>query len=77
MKNTKYYFSVSMSYAECENLYHDQIQYLVVTSTEGKRIQLPKQNMQKFVSLNGLHGMFVMEVDRNNKIKMINKYESR
>lgn len=77
MKSTKYYFSVSMSYAECENLYHDQIKYLVVTSTEGKRIQLPKQNMHKFVTLNGLHGVFVMEVDRNNKIQNISKIENK
>jgi hypothetical protein len=67
----KHYFSVCMSYSECEDLYRHQIKYLVVNSNEGVRIRLPKQNMQKFVKPSGLHGNFELIIDQNNKIKSI------
>ncbi|MFT6270066.1 MAG: hypothetical protein ACJAVV_002894 [Alphaproteobacteria bacterium] len=67
-----HYFSVSMSYAECEDLYRHQIKYLLVTDIEGKRIQLPKQNMQKFISPSGLQGSYQLIVDQSNKIISIN-----
>ena len=60
-----------MSYAECEKLYRHELKFLVVTDTQGKRIQLPKQNMQKFITQAGLHGNFELIIDRNHKILSI------
>ena len=70
-KNKVHRFSVNMSYAECEDMYRHQIKYLVVTDEHGLRIQLPKQNMQKFVTPAGLKGIFVLEIDQNHKIMSI------
>ncbi len=67
----KYYFSVDMNYAECESLYRQQIKFLLVTDHQGKRIQLPKQNMQKFVTASGIKGNFELQVDKNHKMLSI------
>lgn len=63
-----HYFSASMTYAKCEDLYRQHIKFIVVTSSEGKRIQLPKANLQKFITPLGLNGNFKLIVDDNNKI---------
>jgi hypothetical protein len=70
---TTHYFSVSMNYAQCEDLYRHQIKYLIVTSADGKRIRLPKQNMQKFITASGLQGNYQLTIDQNNKLLNINK----
>lgn len=75
-KNTKtgkkiHYFAATMTYAKCEDLYRQHIKFIVVTSVEGKRIQLPKANLQKFVTPQGLNGNFQLVVDHNNKIVSI------
>lgn len=66
-----HYFSVSMNYAKCEDLYRHQIKFLVVTSHDGKRIRLPKENMQKFITPAGLQGQYHLIIDQNNKIVSI------
>ncbi len=67
----KYYFSVDMNYAECESLYRHQIKFLLVSDHQGRRIQLPKQNMQKFVTASGIKGNFELQIDKNHKILSI------
>lgn len=73
MSHQRYLFSVNMSYAQCQDLYVPHVKYLVVQSSIGKRIQLPKQNMQKFVTPIGIKGNFALIVDENNKIIEINR----
>lgn len=71
-KHYTHYFSVSMNYTECEEIYLSHVKYLVVTDSKGKRIQMPKENLKKFVTHAGLHGNFAMKIDENNKIVNIN-----
>ena len=71
MSSTVYHFSINLSYAECEDLYKHQIRYIVVTELGGKRIQLPKHNLQKFVTPKGIIGIFELIVDQNQKITNI------
>jgi len=71
MKVTTYYFTAKLSYAECEDLYRDQIKFIVVTEVGGKRIQLPKHNMQRFITPQGIKGSFEMIVDHKHKILSI------
>jgi hypothetical protein len=63
-----HYFSIAMTYAKCEDMYRQHIKFIIVTSSEGKRIQLPKANLQKFITPLGLNGNFRLLVDQNNKI---------
>ncbi len=69
---TSHYFSVSLSYLECEALYQQQIKFLMVQDIQGKRIQLPKQNMKKFITPQGIQGHFELIVDQNHKLVSIN-----
>lgn len=68
MSHQRYLFSVNMNYALCQDLYRHHVKYLLVESSTGKRIQLPKHNMQKFVTPIGIKGEFALIVDENNKI---------
>ena len=70
-RQKSHYFSVAMTYGKCEDLYRQHIKFIIVTSSEGKRIQLPKANMQKFITPLGLNGNFQLIVDHNNKIVSI------
>lgn len=67
-----HYFSAKLSYSECEELYRQHIKYLLVTDSNGQRIQLPKDNMKKFITPQGLHGQFELKIDQNNKLISIN-----
>lgn len=67
-KQKAHYFSIAMTYAKCEELYRQHIKFIIVTSSEGKRIQLPKANLQKFITPLGLNGNFRLLIDHNNKI---------
>ncbi len=75
MKSKQFFFTAKLSYAECADLYRDQIKYLIVTDSEGKRIRLPKINMQKFITPQGIVGQFALEVDHKHKIKSIKRIE--
>jgi hypothetical protein len=71
MPNKHFIFSVNLTYSQCEELYLQAVKYLIVTSIDGKRIQLPKQNMSKFLTPSGLKGHFKMEIDDKHKIVSI------
>lgn len=73
MPKQHFYFSTSLSYTECEDLYLHHIKYIVVTASNGKRVQLPKENLKKFIRPEGLKGSFEMIIDANNKILSINR----
>jgi plasmid replication initiation protein len=75
MNDNLFYFSANLNYAECEELYRQHIKFIIVTERGGKRIRLPKHNMQKFITPIGIVGSFVMQVDRNNKILSIKKLD--
>ncbi len=72
MRDHHYYFSASLSYADCEELYLSHIKSVIVTSDDGKRIQLPKEHLKRFITPSGIKGRFRVETDRNHKIKSIN-----
>ncbi|WP_395343095.1 DUF2835 family protein [Ningiella sp. W23] len=68
MPNKTFTFSISMSYIECQDMYADQIKYVIVTADSGERVQLPKENLRRFLLPTGIHGRFAMEVNSKNKL---------
>lgn len=64
-----FYFSLSLDYELCERLYFPQVNTVVVTAENGKRVQLPARNLRPHVSPVGIKGRFRLIVDDNNKIK--------
>lgn len=68
-----YMFDVNMSYAECEDLYAQQIRFVVVQTHSGERVRLPKENFQRFLLPTGIHGRFELRVNAQNKIVHLQK----
>ncbi|MFC3121668.1 DUF2835 family protein [Agaribacter flavus] len=71
--NKRYTFNINMPYAKCQELYNVDIKYIVVEDLNGKRIQLLKKHILRFLSPSGIHGVFTLEVDQNNSFKSIEK----
>ena len=53
--------------------YRGAAQVVVVTSDDGRRIQLPALELRPFVSGEGISGYFEMILDSNNKLLSIKK----
>ena len=68
-----YYFSIRLSYDECERLYLPGINAVILTDEQGKRVQIPTKNLRPFVSPLGIAGRFRLLVDQNNKLKSFEK----
>jgi hypothetical protein len=62
-----------MSYAECQDMYQQQIRYVVVHTHLGKTVRLPKENLRPFLLPDGIYGQFELITDANNKIKSLKK----
>lgn len=68
-----YYFTLSLKYESCERFYSPGINTIIMTAEDGKRIQLPVQNLRAHVSPFGIKGRFRLIIDGNNKIKIFEK----
>jgi hypothetical protein len=69
----RYLFEIGMTYAECQDMYLQQIRYVVVRSHLGKTVRLPKENLRPFLLPSGIHGRFELITDDNNKIKSLKR----
>ncbi|MCV2884143.1 DUF2835 domain-containing protein [Aestuariibacter sp. AA17] len=67
--NRVYFFSLSVSYAACEKLYHAGNNSVVVTADSGERVQLPTVNLRPFINRSGLKGRFRLIINSENKVK--------
>jgi len=65
----RYLFIISLSYAECENLYLTTVKTVVVTATTGERVQIPSIRLRPFVEPTGIKGKFCLTVNDENKIQ--------
>jgi hypothetical protein len=68
----KYYFAINMTSAEFFPYYEGKAQQLVVTTTEGLRVQFPAMHMRKYLLSSGINGLFCMET-KNNKFLSLTK----
>ncbi|MGJ8679052.1 DUF2835 family protein [Paraglaciecola sp.] len=68
-----YFFTLSVKYDFCEQFYQPGINTVVITSDDGKRIQLPVTNLRPHVSPIGIQGRFRLIIDDSNKIKSFEK----
>lgn len=68
-----FYFTLSLNYDYCEQLYFPGINTVIVQADNGKRIQLPVKNLRPHVSPIGIKGRFRLMIDENNKIKSFEK----
>ncbi|MFT2090839.1 DUF2835 domain-containing protein [Paraglaciecola sp. 2405UD69-4] len=68
-----FYFSLSLTYDECESLYQPGINTVVMTAENGKRIQLPTKNLRPHVTRSGIKGRYRLIIDNNSKFKSFEK----
>jgi hypothetical protein len=68
----KYYFLINMTSAEFYPYYEGKAQQMVVTTTEGLRVQFPAMHMRRYLLSNGIKGCFCMET-KNNKFLSLTK----
>ncbi len=66
-------FHLSISAEQIERIYQGQARYILVSTDEGLKLQLPAQNFRKYVSDTGIQGRFRVEVNADNKILNLQK----
>lgn len=71
-----YTFDIDMPYSECVDLYAEQIRYVIVHAHSGEKVQLPKENLKRFLIPTGIKGRFQLRVNKYNKIVDLQKLHS-
>ncbi|MBC3767499.1 DUF2835 family protein [Neptunicella marina] len=64
-----YFFQLSLSYQQCENLYRPGINSVLLRAESGEKVRLPSSNLRPYTQSNGIHGRFRLLVSDNNKVK--------
>ncbi|WP_350227385.1 DUF2835 family protein [Thalassotalea atypica] len=68
----KYKFVLKMSTQEFLPYYRGEIQQVVVTTFEHIRVQFPAMYLRKYLTSDGIEGIFSLETE-NNKFKKLEK----
>lgn len=68
----KYYFSISITTEEFLPYYQGSVQNVVVTTTQGLKVQFPAMHLRKYLTANGIRGNFCLETE-NNKFLSLTK----
>ena len=68
-----YFFSISVPYLQCEELYQSENNAVVLTADNGVRVQVPSANLRPFVGREGIKGRFRLVVTDNKKVKSFEK----
>ncbi|WP_232366492.1 DUF2835 family protein [Salinimonas sediminis] len=63
-----YYFTLNLSYNQCERLYQAGYQHAVLNADSGHRVQIPIVRLRPFVTTLGLKGRFRLITNAANKI---------
>jgi hypothetical protein len=66
-------FDIKMPYACCQDLYAQQIRFVVVQAHSGEKIRLPKENLKRFLVPTGINGRFELCINNQNKIVSLQK----
>ena len=65
---TEFEFTLHLSAEEYLQFYEGVAKFIQVRSHCGKTIEFPAEKMRKFVLKDGIHGVFVMQLDNKNKL---------
>ena len=61
-------FSLNISADLYERYYRGQAKAVIVTTDDGLTLKFPANNLQKFITHDGIYGRFEITFDRDNKI---------
>lgn len=69
----EYEFSLHLSAEEFLQYYEGVAKFIQVQSRCGKTLQFPADKMRKFVLKDGIHGSFIIQLNKNNKFVSIRR----
>lgn len=72
---TEYEFTLHLSADEYLQYYEGIAEAIQVRSHCGKTIQFPADKMRKFVLQDGVHGIFIIQLDKQNKFLSLQRKE--
>jgi hypothetical protein len=67
LKHKCYYFTLNVSYLDCQTLYRQSGMSAVLTADSGERVQVPIARLRQCITSQGLYGRFELSVDEQNK----------
>jgi len=73
---THFTFSLQLSSDEYQSFYRGVARNIIVMSDQGVTVQFPASAVRSFVTVNGVHGNFVITMDNNNKLVSIQQIVS-
>jgi uncharacterized protein YabE (DUF348 family) len=68
-------FSLNLTYDQYLKVYQGSAKNISVIATDGRRIAFPARNVQQFLTRDGIHGGFEMELTSQNKFVSIKKIQ--
>ncbi len=78
MDTTKRYrFSLNISPDTYSAYYAGAVKSVVVQTDAGKTVQFPAAILRQFLAHDGIHGVFEMEIDQNNKLVNFRRLEQK
>lgn len=69
----EFFFTVYLTYEQCMEYYAGTIQFVQVTSDEGKRIRFPASRIRPFISSLGIRGRFRLILSDSNQFISLEK----
>ncbi len=69
----RFQFSLNISHDDYSAYYEGVATSVLVRTYCGKKVKFPASVLRQFIKQNGIHGVFEMVVDQNNKFVSVNK----
>ncbi len=69
-------FRIAISASEFQQYYQGAVDTIIITTAEGKSVQLPVGALLKFVDHSGIRGSFRVLYDNNNKLLRVERLSS-
>lgn len=73
---THFTFSLHLSTDEYQRFYRGEAKNIIVMSDQGASVLFPASAVRPFVAKDGVHGRFVITMDKNNKLVNIQQLVS-
>lgn len=65
---TKLHFFLNISREEALRYYQGTARAVIVTTSDGQKLQFPAEHIRPFIDQTGISGQFSIEFDSNNKL---------
>ncbi len=73
MRINKFIVPLSIEAAAYQEMYRGEAQHVIALDVEGRKIQFPAASLRPFVTREGIEGVFVIQVDENNRLVNIQR----